>query len=142
MAGEAEAVEAMRCPVCKEPMIVVEHDAVEVDYCVTCHGIWLDAGELELLFGGDAAVCQKLLAGGDPTKLSKEKPRKCPMCGKKMEKSVAEGEQPFTYDRCPHGDGLWFDKGELQSLLNHGQALSGAEKISAFLGEVFTEKPQ
>ena len=46
----------MRCPVCKEPMLIIEHEAVEVDCCAACGGIWLDAGELELLFG-DAEAC-------------------------------------------------------------------------------------
>ena len=39
----------MKCPVCKEPMIVLELDEVEIDYCTSCGGIWLDAGELDLL---------------------------------------------------------------------------------------------
>ena len=38
----------MKCPVCKEIMIVVEHDKVEVDHCTNCQGVWFDAGELEL----------------------------------------------------------------------------------------------
>ncbi len=41
----------MNCPVCKEPMIVLELDEVEIDHCISCGGIWLDAGELELLIG-------------------------------------------------------------------------------------------
>lgn len=39
----------MDCPVCKEPMIVLELNEVEIDYCSSCRGIWLDAGELALL---------------------------------------------------------------------------------------------
>ena len=39
----------MECMVCQEPMIVLELDDIEIDYCVICAGIWLDAGELELL---------------------------------------------------------------------------------------------
>ena len=51
----------MDCPVCSEPMIVLEYDRVEVDYCVSCQGLWLDAGELELLFG-DESACAAYLA--------------------------------------------------------------------------------
>ena len=50
----------MDCPVCKNAMIVLELDEVEVDYCTECEGIWLDAGELELLLG-DAARSEALL---------------------------------------------------------------------------------
>ena len=44
---------------------MVEHDRVEVDYCVVCAGVWLDAGEIELLFG-DHRVWDALLASGGP----------------------------------------------------------------------------
>ena len=44
----------MDCPVCKDSaMIVLEMDEVEVDYCTECEGIWLDAGELEILLGDE-----------------------------------------------------------------------------------------
>ena len=39
----------MNCPVCKEPMLVLELDKIEIDHCINCGGIWLDNGELELL---------------------------------------------------------------------------------------------
>ncbi len=128
----------MNCPVCKEPMIVLEYDRVEVDYCTSCEGIWLDAGEIELLFG-DADACKQLLSGGDTSHARREKRRRCPICRKRMAKDVTRGENPVTYDRCPRGDGLWFDKGELAEILKHGHALDGGDRISAFLREVFPE---
>ena len=39
----------MRCPVDKKDMIVVEHEKIELDYCLQCAGVWFDASELELL---------------------------------------------------------------------------------------------
>ena len=39
----------MICPICKNDMIVVEHNKIELDYCLNCHGVWFDSGELELL---------------------------------------------------------------------------------------------
>ena len=53
--------ETMDCPVCKVPMVVLEWDAVEVDFCTGCRGIWLDAGEIELLYG-DAEACAAFLS--------------------------------------------------------------------------------
>jgi Zn-finger nucleic acid-binding protein len=41
----------MDCPVCQDAMITLELSDVENDYCTDCGGIWLDAGELELLLG-------------------------------------------------------------------------------------------
>lgn len=41
-----------RCPVCQDPVMDrVMHEDVEIDICPKCKGIWLDAGELELLTG-------------------------------------------------------------------------------------------
>lgn len=39
----------MNCPACKIAMITLELAEVEIDHCVNCGGIWLDAGELEIL---------------------------------------------------------------------------------------------
>jgi Zn-finger nucleic acid-binding protein len=129
----------MNCPVCREPLIVLEYDAVEIDYCVGCAGIWLDAGELELLFG-DADACHAFIHYGDPAPVSRERPRRCPICRKKMAKAVARGEHPVTYDRCVRGDGLWFDKGELAEILVYGAASGHGETVSRFLREVFSSR--
>jgi Zn-finger nucleic acid-binding protein len=38
----------MKCPVCKEPnLVVAERQGVEIDYCPECRGVWLDRGELD-----------------------------------------------------------------------------------------------
>ncbi|MFC1736917.1 zf-TFIIB domain-containing protein [Candidatus Hydrogenedentota bacterium] len=131
----------MQCPVCKEPMIILEYEQVEVDYCIDCGGIWLDAGELELLFGDDGE-CEKFMKAGGSVGATKEKPRRCPICGKKMGKSVTGGEEPVTYDDCPKGHGFWFDKGELQEILKHGFSGAGGGEVSGFLREVFPETPK
>ena len=49
----------MDCPSCSEPLIVVEREGIELDYCPKCKGLWFDADELELLneaLGLDAAL--------------------------------------------------------------------------------------
>jgi len=127
---------AMNCPVCKEPLVVLEYDSVEVDYCFACDGVWLDAGELRLLFG-DARQCDAFLNGGTPHERSPEKPRRCPICRKKMAKAVTRGDHPVTYDLCARGDGLWFDKGELARVLAHGVAHHGGDKVAEHLREIF-----
>ena len=38
----------MKCPACKEADLVMsDRQGVEIDYCPTCRGIWLDRGELD-----------------------------------------------------------------------------------------------
>ncbi|HIJ73757.1 MAG TPA: zf-TFIIB domain-containing protein [Candidatus Hydrogenedentes bacterium] len=129
----------MDCPVCREPMIVLEHEAIEVDYCLSCKGVWLDAGELELLFG-DAAACAAFLDAGDAARAKGEKPRRCPVCRRKMEKGVTGGGAPVTYDRCPRGEGLWFDEGELAQVLKHGATDDRQGAVVGFLRDVFPDE--
>ncbi|MEK6371336.1 MAG: zf-TFIIB domain-containing protein [Acidobacteriota bacterium] len=37
----------MKCPKCGSDLHTVELHGVSIDTCATCHGTWLDAGELE-----------------------------------------------------------------------------------------------
>lgn len=39
----------MNCPRCSEEMNQVEIQEVPVEQCPGCEGVWLDAGELELI---------------------------------------------------------------------------------------------
>jgi Zn-finger nucleic acid-binding protein len=126
----------MNCPACKEPMFVAEYDQVEVDCCAQCQGVWLDAGELELLFG-DAGQGAAFLSRGSPHGVASEKRRRCPICRRKMEKAVTQGEHPVQYDRCARGHGIWLDKGELEQILAHGVPHEGGGLVTAHLREVF-----
>lgn len=131
----------MDCPICKTAMIVLELEEVEVDYCTQCAGIWLDAGELELLLE-DAQKAKELLESFKTAK-SDEKKRKCPICRKTMEKVlVGQGdERPELIDRCPRQHGLWFDRGELQNILTMGQ-FDDAGRIRRLLGDLFCAEGQ
>jgi uncharacterized protein with PIN domain len=37
----------MRCPKCGGSLVTEEFHRVQVDRCPECHGVWLDAGELD-----------------------------------------------------------------------------------------------
>lgn len=38
----------MKCPVCvTSDLVMSERQNIEIDYCPTCRGIWLDRGELD-----------------------------------------------------------------------------------------------
>jgi len=40
----------MFCPVCKSvELVMTDRQGIEVDYCPTCRGVWLDRGELDQL---------------------------------------------------------------------------------------------
>ncbi|MBN2456360.1 MAG: zf-TFIIB domain-containing protein [Sedimentisphaerales bacterium] len=129
----------MDCPVCKNAMITLELFDVEIDHCTDCGGIWLDAGELELLIG-DEQKAKQLLQSFKVDSKSKEKPRRCPICLKKMRKiAVGGAEKPLLIDRCTREHGLWFDKGELSEILCTAQ-LDKDSKIQKLLAEMFGQE--
>ena len=37
----------MLCPVDRTPLVMSERQNIEIDYCPTCRGVWLDRGELD-----------------------------------------------------------------------------------------------
>ena len=104
----------MNCPVCKYSMVILELDKVEIDYCPQCKGIWLDSGELELLM--ETRNNEKMYKHFIPADNVAEKKYKCPICSKKMSKVEFENSG-IIIDKCKKDHGLWFDKGELNSLL-------------------------
>jgi Zn-finger nucleic acid-binding protein len=147
----------MDCPVCKNAMITLEIADVEIDYCTDCGGIWLDAGEMELLLG-ERGKAKQLLDSFKPV-LSKacpehrrrvegidakfsERARKCPICDKKMLKIIVGSSEPaLLIDKCQKGDGLWFDKNELQDIVDRAE-LDKNNKIQKLLADMFGHSRQ
>jgi len=37
----------MKCPNCNETLLMMERNQIEIDYCPSCRGVWLDKGELD-----------------------------------------------------------------------------------------------
>lgn len=129
----------MDCPVCKnEPMIVLELNEVEIDYCLSCKGIWLDAGELELLLDSSTETVEFLnsFTIDDQTK---EKKLKCPICNKKMEKILVTGDKKVQIDKCKSNHGIWFDSGELEEILEIG-SFGKDDKVLILLKDMFGKK--
>ncbi len=117
-------------------MITLELEDVEIDYCPDCGGIWLDAGELELLLK-EPDKAKSLLDSFRIDSESDEKIWKCPICDKKMQKIVVGSSKPvLLIDKCRRGDGLWFDKGELQDIFDRAE-LDKDNKIQKLLSDIF-----
>ncbi len=129
----------MDCPVCKNAMITLELAEVEIDHCIDCGGIWLDVGELELLLG-DPEKSKQLLDSFEIDSNCTEKPRRCPICDKKMQRIIVGQATPaLLIDKCTKGDGLWFDKGELPDIIDRAQ-LDKDNKIQKLLAEMFSSE--
>jgi Zn-finger nucleic acid-binding protein len=46
----------MKCPTCPDSVLVMaDRSGIEIDYCPTCRGVWLDRGELDKIIERTAA---------------------------------------------------------------------------------------
>ena len=130
----------MHCPVCKYPMIVLELEQIEVDYCTSCKGIWLDAGELELLLetAEERSRLTNLFKEADAVK---EKSHDCPICRKQMKKFEVGEQGKVLVDKCKKNHGIWFDNGELQKVVEFG-SVNKENKIINLLKDMFENSSQ
>lgn len=47
----------MKCPIdTAVDLVIAERRGIEIDYCPTCRGVWLDRGELDKIISQDARV--------------------------------------------------------------------------------------
>ena len=127
----------MNCPVCNDPMLILELNQVEIDSCFKSGGIWLDGGELEMLIQNETER-KNLLNSFKVRNDVKEKKHKCPACRKKMLK-VKAGNTDIIIDKCPSEHGIWFDKGELEKIL-HSALLKEDDQIIILLKEIFKSR--
>jgi len=107
---------AMRCPKCRADMEPIDYEGTEVDRCTICHGIWFDAGEIELMKDKQAAAAIDI---GD-TKVGKESNAidryDCPRCGGAMVRVVDPVQHHIWYETCSGCSGSYLDAGELRDL--------------------------
>jgi uncharacterized protein with PIN domain len=52
----------MRCPKCGGDLTEIEYEMVHIDRCTSCGGVWLDAGELQMLERRQAAGAKGFLS--------------------------------------------------------------------------------
>jgi Zn-finger nucleic acid-binding protein len=124
-------------------MVVVEHNMVELDYCTHCSGVWFDAGELDILLISLGINCKVpyLTDSSDVKERALlERRWKCPICNRKMKKQIVHGRPEILIDVCPRDHGLWFDGGEVASLIKQITSeiplrTNSQQQILNFLGE-------
>ncbi len=126
----------MNCPACKDVLVSLELDQVEVDWCGACGGVWLDRGELELLHD-HARTAADYLKGFKPAPGSAHAAKKCPICAARLVPVESSSNPGIVLDECPKSDGLWFDRGELARVIGP-HAVS--DRIKDFLEKVFSNK--
>jgi len=110
----------MNCPDCSYPLIILEVEQIEVDHCLACKGVWLDAGELELVLEG-AENRDRIMATLADCKEGTDKKVRCPMCNRHLDKVSYGDDKKVQLDKCPDGHGLWFEHGEIIDVMKMGQ---------------------
>lgn len=127
----------MVCPVCSEALVAYEWEGVELDSCAVCGGVWLDAGEVEIiaeLAGVDrGAISEALKRANGPVHAK----RRCPRCLEKLRTAAVGGRTGVELESCPEHHGLWFDRGEVQAFVasfESGEPGAVADYLAAIFG--------
>ena len=115
----------MNCPKDETELARRVYEAdIEVDECPACHGVWLDAGELEKIqetterdYTEELETPPDYVGAAFALASSRnESERGCPRCSEAMDKRDYGFSSSVMIDSCVRGHGVWLDQGELASL--------------------------
>lgn len=104
----------MNCPKCQHEMKPVTLDAVQVDRCSHCQGIWFDAQEAELLRKVPGSEIIDIGGGKAGEGWSTMYRINCPRCGVRMERETDLTRPHIQFESCPQCKGSFFDAGEFR----------------------------
>ena len=131
----------MNCPTCKTSELrpVLTKQGVEVDYCDSCGGIWLDKGEIFHFTKRRKELANSLKSG---VQQARPTSRQCPKTGEALQE-LPLFDGTLVIDYCPASGGMWFDKGELEAILatQFSEDDEALDNVKAFLGG-FVETPE
>ncbi len=102
----------MACPNCNCENLasILTQQGIEVDYCPTCRGIWLDKGEIYYFTKTPTYLKQNL---EEALKNPLPSNRLSPKTNSPLIKIVLFG---INLDYCTQTEGIWLDEGELEKL--------------------------
>lgn len=100
----------MLCPVCKVNLSLSERQGIEIDYCPTCRGVWLDRGELDKIIERNATF--------------QESPQRANAGGR-------------IADRDDDAPGPWARRDGHHRSDHHGEGRHGGHRRRGFLGGLF-----
>ena len=60
--------QGMSCPIDGTQLVMSERQTIEIDYCPTCRGVWLDRGELD-------KIIERSTAAAEPVQQAPSSPR-------------------------------------------------------------------
>ncbi|HBP18563.1 MAG TPA: hypothetical protein DEA08_12360 [Planctomycetes bacterium] len=107
--GEAERAgeQRFRCPKCQAKLWHMDRGGNLVELCSGCKGMWFDAGELTVILG----VYRRL-----ETALGEDTAFACLRCNDERLRQLPFPHSSVDVDVCPKCQGVWLDRGELETL--------------------------
>lgn len=96
------------CPKCRVRMRLVQLEAVQVDLCPNCMGMWFDTGELSRATG----LKFRDTARGAAIAHAKRTVHRCPSCAIPLREREIDRGCGIFIDQCPQCSGLFLDRDE------------------------------
>jgi Zn-finger nucleic acid-binding protein len=106
----------LNCPKCRHDMEAIEVDGVEVDRCLSCQGLWFDAGELDWLAQPEVAEVIDTGQADAGHAMNALTEIDCPRCGRPMKHVADEHKPDIRYEVCLGCEGAFLDAGEFSDL--------------------------
>lgn len=104
------------CPNCRKPMQEKGFHGQQVDFCLSCGGMWFDLGELDSILHL-VKLCNSVELNepeiDTTTEIEGDRLLHCPHDGSVMDKTELGGS---IIDICPRCEGIWLDSGEIRAL--------------------------
>lgn len=124
----------MQCPVDQTVLQMSERQGIEIDYCPTCRGVWLDRGELDKIIERDSAGARPVAPQDPPaTTPTTTPPVRPPMTGPPPDPYESVG-YPQQQQRYRYGSPGSPDSPDFR----HGHRQGGRRRRKGgFLGDLF-----
>ena len=135
--------EQIPCPACRGRMTWVHVGQTDLLECGSCDGAWMEAATFERLCTdreaqGAVLHTWKEPAGAPPARPQPLRYRKCPRCGRMMNRINFGRTSGAVVDVCK-GDGTFLDRGELHQIVRFIQS-GGVERARASERERLVEE--
>ena len=85
----------MTCPVDGTTLVMSERAGIEIDYCPTCRGVWLDRGELDKIIERNAASASAPQPPQAPIAPQAPIPPQAPWAGHPQQGQHGYGHKPY-----------------------------------------------
>jgi Zn-dependent protease with chaperone function/Zn-finger nucleic acid-binding protein len=108
----------MRCPNCDQPTLGERptKQAVVLDVCSRCHGVWLDRGMI-YEFSAQPEALERSLSQGLRDRAPTD--HRCPRCETALQRGTLP-DRDAAVEECPSCGGLWLSAGDLERALGDG----------------------